>query len=183
MKGGFKDSPLRLNEDLSALDSWDETAILARAKKLAAFATDVWPAPSLPAEVLEDYAPKPKKAGICTLEDFPLLSEEQPMRSVFEALRKEVMTLDPDVTEEVLKQYVAYKAETNFVDVVPQKKRLRLSLNMPFHGLHDPKGLAKDVTDLGRWGNGDAEVELASVEELPYVMGLIRQAFERQMDG
>ena len=103
------------------------------------------------------------------------------MRPLFEAFRKEVLALDPCVTEESLKLYVAYKAETNFVDVEPQSKRLRLSLNMQFHELHDPKGLAKDVTNLSRWGNGDAEVGLSSVEELPYVMGLVRQAFEKQM--
>lgn len=34
--------------------------------------------------------------------------------------RKEVLALSPVVTEEFLKLYVAYKAETNFVDVVPQ---------------------------------------------------------------
>ena len=77
--------------------------------------------------------------------------------------------------------YVAYKAETNFVDIVPQKSRLRLSLNMQFHELHDPRDLAKDVTNLGRWGNGDVEVSLSKPEELTYVMGLVRQAFERQM--
>ena len=37
------------------------------------------------------------------------------------------------------------------------------------------------MTNLGRWGNGDAEVELTAQEELPYVMGLVRQAFENQM--
>ena len=76
---------------------------------------------------------------------------------------------------------MAYKAETNFVDVVPQAKRLRLSLNMAFHELHDPRMIAKDVTNLGRWGNGDVEVGLNSKDELPYVMGLVRQAFEKQM--
>ena len=70
----------------------------------------------------------------------------------------DVLALDPCVSEEFLKLYVAYKAETNFVDIVPQKSRLRLSLNMQFHELHDPKGLAKDITNLGRWGNGDVEV-------------------------
>jgi len=92
-----------------------------------------------------------------------------------------VLALDLGVTEEVLKLYIAYKAETNFVDVVQQKSRLRLSLNMQFHELHDPKGLAKDVTNLGRWGNGDVEVGLSQAEDLPYVMGLVRQAFEKQM--
>ena len=103
------------------------------------------------------------------------------MRSLFEALRKEVLALNPCVSEEVLKLYVAYKAETNFVDVVPQKSRLRLSLNLHFHELHDPRMLAEDVTNLGRWGNGDVQVGLSTREELPYVMGLVRQAFEKQM--
>ncbi len=47
------------------------------------------------------------------------------------------------MTEEFLKLYVAYKAETNFVDVVPQAKRLRLSLNMDFHEINDPKGMCR----------------------------------------
>ena len=95
-----------------------------------------------------------------------------------------MLALDPCVSEEFLKLYVAYKAETNFVDVVPQAKRLRLALNMPFAEINDPKGLCKDVTGLGRWGNGDVEVGLKSIDELPYVMGLVRQSYERQMgDG
>ena len=82
------------------------------------------------------------------------------MHELFEAFRKQVLALDPCVTEEFLKLYVAYKAETNFVDVVPQAKRLRLSLNMKFPEINDPKGICKDVSGLGRWGNGDVEVGL-----------------------
>lgn len=52
---------------------------------------------------------------------------------------------------------------------------------MPFHDIEDPKGRCNDVTDLGRWGNGDVEVGISSLDELPYVLGLIRQSFERQM--
>ena len=96
-------------------------------------------------------------------------------------LRKELLALDPCVTEEFLKLYVAYKAETNFVDVVPQAKQLRLSLNLQFHELYDPRGLAKDVTNLGRWGNGDVEIDLSKTEDLSYVIGLARHAFEKQM--
>lgn len=80
-----------------------------------------------------------------------------------------------------MKLYVAYKAETNFVDVVPQAKRLPLSTNMTFAEINDPRGLCKDVTNLGRWGNGDVEVSLKSIDELPYIMGLVRQSYERQM--
>ena len=56
-----------------------------------------------------------------------------------------------------------------------------MSLNMQFHEINNPQGLAKDVTNLGRWGNGDVEVGLSKPEELPYVMDLSRKAFEKQM--
>jgi uncharacterized protein with ParB-like and HNH nuclease domain/predicted transport protein len=182
MKGGFRESPLRLNEGLGTLGTWNESAIQARAERLADAATSVWVLPSLPADLLDAYRPKAaERAGRYTVEDHAQLAEGQPMRPLFEALRTEVLALDPCVTEEFLKLYVAYKAETNFVDVVPQVKRLRLSLNMQFHELHDPKGVAKDVTNLGRWGNGDVEVGLGSSDDLSYVMGLVRQAFEKQM--
>ena len=181
MPGGFKKSPLRLNEGLGILADWNETTIQKRAERLAAQAAKVWELPQLPAEVLKTYLPQVKSPIGYSLEDHPHLAEGSSMRMLFEKFRKEVLTLNPCVSEEILKFYVAYKAETNFVDVVPQKSRLRLSLNMHFHELHDPKKLAKDVTNLGRWGNGDVEVGFSKTEDMAYVMGLVRQAFEKQM--
>jgi uncharacterized protein with ParB-like and HNH nuclease domain/predicted transport protein len=179
MAGGFKESPLKMNQGLGQLDHWNEVTIRARAGKLAGQAVSVWAAPMLEAAVLDAYKPQPTAGGF-TIEDHPHLAATS-LRPVFEAFRKEVLALDPCVTEEFLKLYVAYKAETNFVDVVPQAKRLRLALNLAFHEIDDPKGICKDVTNLGRWGNGDVEVALSSLEQLPYIMGLVRQSFERQM--
>ncbi len=118
--------------------------------------------------------------SIVYIDDHPYLLTAN-MRPVFEAFRKAVLALDPCVSEEFLKRYVAYKAETNFVDVVPQARRLRLTLNMRFAEVNDPKGLCKDVTDIGRWGNGDAEIGLSNLDELPYVIGLVRQSLELQL--
>ena len=181
MTGGLKESPLRLNEGLGALDVWNEDTIQERAERLATKAAKVWARPVLPADILSTFLEKPETPSGYSLRDHPHLAPASPMWPVFETFRKSVLSLDSCVSEEFLKLYVAYKAETNFVDVVPQQSRLRLSLNLRFHELHDPKGLARDVTNLGRWGNGDAEVTLSAVEELPYVMGLVRQAFEKQM--
>lgn len=183
MPGGFRESPLRLNQGLSEVEVWSEAAIQARADRLARQALEVWHAPALSDEVLERYRKKPTAGPTYSIEDHPYLLSG-PMRELFESFHREVLALDPCVTEEFLKFYVAYKAETNFVDVVPQKNRLRLFLNMKIHEVHDPHGLCKDVSDLGHWGNGDVEVGLSRLEDLPYVMGLVRQAFEKQMgDG
>ncbi len=184
MAGGFKESPLKLNADLGQIDVWNEAAIQKRAGRLADLALAVWTAPKLDAATLAPYQPKKEAAASgYSIQDHPHLLSGG-MRELFEEFRKQVLALDPNVSEEFLKLYVAYKAETNFVDVVPQAKRLRLSLNMTFAEINDPKGRCRDVTGKGRWGNGDVEAELKSLDELPYVMGLVRQSYERQMgDG
>jgi uncharacterized protein with ParB-like and HNH nuclease domain/predicted transport protein len=187
MVGGFKQSPLRLNAGLGQLETWNETAIQKRAGALADQALAVWRAPKLDVATLATYQLlKAEATDGYSIEDHPYLCRGSDMygsavRHLFNAFRKEVLALDPCVTEEFLKRYVAYKAETNFVDIIPQAKRLILMINMPFPEINDPKGLCKDVTGLGRWGNGDVEVNLKSVEELPYILGLVRQSYERQM--
>lgn len=180
MEGGFKESPLKVNAGLGILEQWDETAIKNRAGQLAEKALDVWPAPRLSAEILLAYRPKAVARGTYSIEDHPHLVSG-PMHNLFVAFQKEVMALDPCVSEEFLKLYVAYKAETNFVDVVPQAKQLRISLNMRFADISDPRGICRDVSGLGRWGNGDAELRMSRFDEIPYVIGLVRQSLERQL--
>ncbi len=178
MPGGFAESPLRLNQGLGQIDEWDEEAIVQRAERLAAWARQVWAAPKVPDELLNAYQSQPQQSGY-TLADHPHLHGS--MLALFEQFRKQVLNLDASVTEEILKLYIAFKASTNFVDIVPQAKRLRLSLNLPFAEINDPRGICKDVTALGRWGNGDVEVGLNAVEDLPYVLGLVKQALDRQL--
>lgn len=179
MKHGFADNPLRLSREIAQKNHWTEQEILSRAETLSGQANNVWFAPKIENSVLEAYKPKVEMTEY-GIEDHPHLASE-PLQSVFNEFRKHVLALDPCVTETFLKLYVAYKAETNFVDIVPQAKRLRLSLNVAFSEINDPKGICKDVSALGRWGNGDVEVGLSKTEEIPYVMGLVRQSFEKQM--
>lgn len=183
MPGGFRESPLHLNRSLAAVDRWDEEQIEARAAILSKIAVSVWPLPQIEGSLVAAYHPKPASGAPSRyeLEDHPYLAPGRPMRPLFDALRTELLALDPNIGEEILKLYIAYKAETNVVDIVPQASRLRLSLNMPFPELLDPKGLANDVTNLGRWGNGDVEVGLTTMDEIPYVVGLVRQSLERQL--
>lgn len=180
MDGGFGESPLRLNQGLAKLDTWNEDTITQRADMLALRAIEIWHMPALPESILEAYRPE-RRSNDYSLEDHRHIAPGGPMAALFEALRNEVLKLDPNVSEEFLKLYVAYKAETNFVDVVPQAGQLRLSLNMPFPEIDDPKKVCINVAGKGRWGNGDVEIQLRDASEIPYVIGLIRQSLERQL--
>jgi uncharacterized protein with ParB-like and HNH nuclease domain/predicted transport protein len=116
----------------------------------------------------------------CTLADHPYLQGD--LLVIFEQLRKRILNLDVAVREEIKKLYIAYKMTTNFVDIEPQKKRLKLSLNMPFSEIDDPKELCKDLTGVGHFGNGDVEISVTSLEQLDDVMELVRQSFNRYDD-
>lgn len=188
MENGFRDSPIKFNQSLRNVERWDENAIKERAKKLSDVALSVWESPKLPDDVLATYRPDSVMKSAYSISDYPYLSPTnnsfvKEVRALFDALRKEILAIDSVVTEEYLKLYIAFKAETNFVDVVPQAKRLRLSLNMPFAEINDPEQICKDVTNLGRWGNGDVEVGFSDTKDLPYIMSLVRQSFERQMNN
>lgn len=180
MPGGFKESPLRVNQGLGSVDRWDEEQIRKRAERLSGVAIEVWRFPALAEGALATYQKPAALRSTYTINDHPQLLSQK-VRPIFEDFRREVLALDDCVTEEYLKLYVAYKAETNFVDVVPQSSVLRLILNMKWPELIDPRGMCRDLSGKGRWGNGDVEVRLTSLAELPYVIGLVRQSLELQL--
>jgi uncharacterized protein with ParB-like and HNH nuclease domain/predicted transport protein len=181
MENGFKHSPLKLNAGLGNCEIWNEPAIKERAERLARKAVEIWKTPSLEEDLLKAYQDTKATSGSnYSIADHEYLQTDL-TRGLFEVFRAAVLALDHCVHEEYLKLYVAYKAETNFVDVVPQATRLRLSLNMNFPELDDPRGLCRDVTHVGRWGNGNVEVGFERKEDLPYIIGLVNQALERQL--
>ena len=128
-------------------------------------------------EILESYKPDENILQEYSLETYDMSSLS---KTLFEALDKRILNLSPQVKREYKKLYVAYKLDTNFVDIVLQKKRLRISVNMKFSEVYDPKGICKDITNLGRWGNGDVEVSMRDISEIDQVMEIIEQSFNIQ---
>ncbi|GAA7967905.1 DUF262 and DUF1524 domain-containing protein [Helicobacter pylori] len=183
MEKGFKNSPLRLNQGLRGdLESFGEEEIKKRANDLADLALKIWTYPNLNAETLEKYKPKKdkKEKKVYDLSSYKFGSHS---RELFDILSKEIKALDERITENFNQDYISYKFSKNFVDIVVQTKDLKLYLNMKFNELQDEKNLARDMTNKGHLGNGDIEVKLETKENIPYCLGLIKQALEKQMGG
>ena len=176
MRGGFKESPLRLNENLRNLESWNESEILKRANAIADLSIKIWIAPSLDETICNKYKPKIKQQYNLSNYNF-----SKDSREIFDILRNEILAFDGNITENFMKQYIAYKFDTNFVDIVVLKSELKLYLNIDIFTLQDEKNIARDVANIGTWGNGNVEVRLSSKSDIPYCLGLIRQALENQL--
>ena len=179
MEGGFKESALRLNAYLVKLTEWNEQHIKERAKLLAEKAEQIWTYPKITAAELAPYQVGEKPAQKYTIDSYDINAFT---RTLFDMLDRRICNLSPDVKREFRKLYIAYKLDADFVDIVVQKQRLRISLNMKFLEIHDPKGLCKDITGLGRWGNGDVEVFFEHTSEIDDVMELIVQSYGKQAD-
>lgn len=179
MPGGFKESALRLNAYLVKLTEWNEDHIKERAQQLAAKAVQIWPYPSLTNAELAPYTAEEKSAPKYTLETYDINAFT---KILFETLDRRIMNLSPAVKREYKKLYIAYKLDTNFVDIVVQKQRLRISVNMKFFEVYDPNGICRDVTGLGRWGNGDVELFMEHTSDIDRVMEIIEQSYKLQAD-
>ena len=180
MEGGFKQSALRINSYVVLQDTWNAEKIQERAKELGTKALRIWPYPSITEEKMAPYKKNQNAKPEYTLNSYEHLN--QFTRMLFEKLDLRIMNLSPDVHKEFKKMYVAYKLDTNFVDIVIHKERLCLSVNMPFEDVIDPKGICRDVSELGRWANGDVEVFFDSLGQLDDVMAIVDQAYHIQAD-
>jgi uncharacterized protein with ParB-like and HNH nuclease domain/predicted transport protein len=179
MEGGFKQSALRLNRYVVMQTTWGEDQVKTRGSELGKLAKNIWPFPALNDEQLAPYIKQDDIVPQYSIDSYEQLNAFN--RILFEKLNTCIMNLSAFVKREFKKLYIAYKVDTNFVDVVIQKSRLRLSVNMKFADVIDPKGLCKDITGLGRWGNGDVELFLDSLEQLDDVMFIVEQGFQEQM--
>ena len=175
----FRKSPLYLNQSLAEIEQWNETAIVQRAKNLSETALQIWINADVPQEIL-DRIKALKLRQTYTLSDYPYLINE--MAELFQQLRLRICNLDASVNEQMNKHYITYKVDTTFANVQPQANCLRLILNLPFPDIIDPQGWCRDVTDVGKLGSGDVEVKLSSKNGLDYIMFLVKQAFEKQME-
>ncbi|RVZ37744.1 DUF262 domain-containing protein [Helicobacter pylori] len=198
MEKGFKQSSLKLNQSLKDLESFGEKEIEKRANDLADWALKIWTYPILDAETLEKYKPKKEKKEKKEKEKYKLKKEKKvydlssykfrsDLRELFDILRKEIKALDERVTEKFNQKYIAYKFfKINFVNIVVQNKGLKLYLKMEFNELQDEikeKLKIRDVSNIGCPCFGNMEVELETKENIPYCLGLIKQALKKQMGG
>lgn len=95
---------------------------------------------------------------------------------LYEEFKEAILNLADDIEIEPKKFYIAFKKDKNISDIVVLKKGLKLFINLPLGKLEDTKGIMRDVSNTGHWGNGDYETIIKSTKDLEYIMSLVKQA-------
>lgn len=102
------------------------------------------------------------------------------IKQVYQNLKEKIMNIGDEVNFVPKKVYIGCKRKTNFFDISIGKKELWCWINMKKGELDDPKGLCRDVTSIGHYGNGDYDLRINEKTDLDYVMFLINQSYKKQ---
>jgi predicted transport protein len=97
---------------------------------------------------------------------------------LYETIKNAITNLD-GIELKPTKKYIAFVSGSNIADIHVQKKALKMWINMFKGELDDPKELARDVANIGHWGNGDYELQIRDDENIEYIMSLIKQSYKR----
>lgn len=102
-------------------------------------------------------------------------STSEGIYELYEQFRDAILNLASDIEIKPQKFYIAFKKNGNVACVEMKKKKMKIHIGAKAGTLDDPKGLAKDVSNIGHYGTGDYEVQVDSDKDLEYIMSLIKQ--------
>ncbi|MGI8669964.1 MAG: DUF5655 domain-containing protein [Aridibacter sp.] len=104
-------------------------------------------------------------------------------RELYEEVQERLIGLDDNVTIQPKKQTLGFKVDNNiFCDIILQRKELKIYVNLKSGELQDQKQIARDVSNVGHWGNGAYEIKLGDLDDIDYVVSLLKQSLRKNKE-
>lgn len=101
-------------------------------------------------------------------------------RELYDQLKERLLNMDDNITIQAKKQTVGFKIDNNiFCDIVLQGKGLKIYLNLKSGELEDQKKASRDVSNVGHWGNGSYEIRLPDMDDIDYILSLLKQSLRK----
>lgn len=108
-------------------------------------------------------------------EDEHIARASDEIAELYVKFRDAIINLVDGINIKPQKFYVAFKKDTNIVDIEVLRNSLKIFINARFGVLEDGKDLARDVSLVGHRGNGDYQIQVKNDKDLEYIMSLIKQ--------
>ena len=98
-------------------------------------------------------------------------------KNIFNELKEFALSLGDDVSESILKLYMAFKKIKNFatMEIYQSNIRLNTKLNPDNYELTDS---LRDVRNVGHWGTGDLQLIIKSEKDIELAKTLLQNAYE-----
>lgn len=179
IENGFRQSPIRLSEDLRYATAWTATEMEARGKKLAARALKIWPALNADTQMIRAMARAELKsrAALRKVSDLEMSPGAQ---TLFELLSARIREDFPEVIEMAEKKSVSYHDPEFFVELIPRANGLSVLIGIDYNEVEGPEETVRDTTNYSFVTNasyqGGVLINLRGQDQLDQAMRVITQA-------
>jgi len=101
------------------------------------------------------------------------------IKEIYYNIKNYIHSLGDDISENQLKQYVAYKKIKNFICVQVLQNSIRLFLNLNPDTLIEEQnnGIVRNVRNIGHWGTGDTEITIKTQKDFETTKYLINKCY------
>ncbi|MBL8998225.1 MAG: hypothetical protein JNL44_13005 [Gemmatimonadetes bacterium] len=101
------------------------------------------------------------------------------IQELFASVQEFILSLDSSIEQAPQKLYVAYRTTQNIVCVEVQRQKVTLFVKLDPKKHAGPKGISRDVSNIGHFGTGDLEITLRNHQDLDAAKPFIRLAYEK----
>ena len=176
---GFRQSSVRLNQDVRDVLVWTEAEMSARGARLASRALTVWPRLDADTKMIRAMEREELKTRAASRRvDKVEMTDEA--TALFTALRSRIRTEFPEVIEMAETKSVSYHDPDFFLEVIPRKRGLGLLIGIDYNEVDGPDETVRDTANYSFVMNasyqGGVLINLRDQDQLEQAMRVITQA-------
>ena len=128
-------------------------------------------APKLDSDIKQEVSKKTKTYSEKELVDMA----DDNIVDIYNDIKEYILSLDDNISINPTKVYIGFnRGRKSIISIKPQKKSLVMWLNTDPKTLNDPKGLIKDVTNIGHHGNGNSQLNISDNRNIGYIEDLLK---------
>src|SRR6478736_1609247 len=155
---------------------WSQSKIIFISPRFTTYQKESINTISKQSETIEKVS---KEIRVFTEEDH-LANRPYDIVELYQLLKESILNVGDNISIKPTKLYIAFtKDQRNIADIHLLKKGLKLWINLKSDELNDPAGVARNVENIGHWGNGDYEIQITEEENIEYIMTLVKQSYEK----
>jgi predicted transport protein len=176
---GFRQSSVRLNQDVRDAPVWTEVQMRARGERLAARALDIWPRLDADTKMIREMERDELKTRAAS-RDLDRVDMTDGAKAMFDTLRARIRADFPEVIEMAETKSVSYHDPEFFLEVIPRKKGLSLLIGIDYHEVDRPDETVRDTANYSFVTNasyqGGVLINLRDADQMDLAMRVITQA-------
>lgn len=171
VKGGFKDSKLKLNQYLTNIDKWNKEEIIKRTDNLSREIIEIWEYPGIINESISK-----KEEEIDLVNYFNTNTEK-----LYERLNKSIKKTDENIKKEIKEECIIYKINNqNIMEIISKENELELYFDLSIEEL-DADDKCENIKLENEDITGTIKVDFDKINKIYYIMYLFKKAYDKKV--